>query len=200
MKVLGIACSGRKKGNSEILVQTALDKAQEEGADVELVTLAGKTISPCDGCLSCRKTGRCHIEDDMQDILTKLLEADGIVFGTPVYFWSLSAQAKILIDRTYVFSQGRKLRNKAAGVLVSERRSGASRAVAEFNAFFTIQKMMMVGWGVGPNVPEHNKRGSIKKQEEVMDEAEALGKAIVQYIQTREIPAHKEKGWEVDAE
>lgn len=103
MEILGTVCSPRTHGNTETLVQALLAKAQEEGAEIELVTLAGKTISPCDACESCRKTGKCHIKDDMQDIYTKRLEADGIIFSSPVYYWSVSAQAKALIDRTYAF-------------------------------------------------------------------------------------------------
>ena len=68
IKVLGICCSPRLHGNTEILVQESLAKAQGVGAEIELVRLAGKTIAPCDGCLSCRQTKVCRIKDDMQDI------------------------------------------------------------------------------------------------------------------------------------
>ena len=185
MKVLGIVCSPRLHGNTEILVQASLAKAQEEGAETELVTLAGKTISPCDGCASCHETGECHINDDMQDIYPKLLEADGIIFGTPVYFWSLTAQAKALIDRTFIFSAERKLRNKVAGVVVTEGRAGGVSAVAVFNGFFLLQQMIMVGEAIGFGGP---KEGAIKDDERGMARAEELGKSIVRYIQSGKIP------------
>ena len=82
MKILGIVCGPRLRGNTEIILQESLDAAQEEGAEIELVTLAGKTIMPCDSCLSCDETKECRIKDDMQDIYIELLEADGIIFGT----------------------------------------------------------------------------------------------------------------------
>ncbi len=186
MKVLGIVCSPRLHGNTEIMVQASLAKAQEEGAEIELVTLAGKTISPCDACYSCDKTGKCHIKDDMEDIYTKLLEADGIIFGTPVYYWSVSAQAKALIDRTFVFRTNRELRNKVAGVVVTKNRTGSISALAVFNGFFTIQKMIMVGRAVGLGSVE---KGGVKKDEEGMTEAESLGKIIVKYIQSHKIPS-----------
>jgi len=186
MKVLGIVCSPRLQGNTEILVQVSLAKAQEEGAEIELVTLAGKTISPCDACYSCRKTGECHIKDDMPDIYTKLLAADGIIFGTPVYYWSVSAQAKALIDRTFVFSVKRELRNKVVGVVVTLDRTGSTSALAVFNGFFTIQKMIMVGRAVGFGSQE---KGVVKKDERGMADAEALGETIVKYIQSHQIPS-----------
>jgi len=186
MKILGIVCSPRTHGNTEILVQASLAKAQEEGAEIELVPLAGKTIAPCDACYSCRKTGKCHIKDDMQDIYTKLLEADGIIFGTPVYYWSVSAQAKVLIDRTFLFSAKHELRNKAAGVVVTLERLGATSALAVFNSFFTLQQMIMVGRAIGIGGIE---KEEVKKDERGMTEAESLGETIVKYIQSHKIPS-----------
>ena len=78
MKILGIVCSPRIHGNTETLVQVALARASEEGAHTELVTLAEKIITPCDACCSCRTSGLCHIDDDMQAIYPKLLESDVI--------------------------------------------------------------------------------------------------------------------------
>ena len=184
MKVLGVVCSPRLHGNTEILVQASLAKAQEEGAEIELVTLARKAISPCDACASCIKTGKCHVRDDMQDIYSKLLEADGIIFGTPVYYWSVSAQAKALIDRTWVFRLKRNLRNKVVGVVVVQEVSGAVSALSVFTNFFTIQQMIMVGRAIGFGT----EKGEVRNDKRGMAEAEALGKTIVKYIQSHEIP------------
>ena len=97
MKVIGIVCSPRKGGNTEILVSRALEASGEFGAEeTELIRLSGKHIEPCDACLTCAQTAKCHINDDMQAIYPRLLEADGIIIGTPVYFWGITAQAKIL--------------------------------------------------------------------------------------------------------
>ncbi len=187
MKVLGIVCSGRVHGNTEILVQEALAKAQEAGAEVELVTLAAKTIAPCDGCLSCRATDECHIKDDMQGIYPKLLAADGIVFGSPVYFWNVSAQAKALMDRTYVFygrpgfKAGRRLRDKVAGVVVTTGRVGGVSVITAFSGFFNLHRMIMVGAAIGFGGHE---KGKIKEDERAMAEAAALGKAIVHRMRT----------------
>lgn len=187
VKVLGIVCSPRLRGNTEILVRESLAKAQEAGAEVELVTLAGKTIAPCDGCHSCFETKECRIKDDMQDIYPKLLAADGIILGTPVYFWSVSAQAKALMDRTYVLygrtevSAERRLRNKVAGAVVTTGREGGTSALSVFSGFFTLQRMIMVGGAMGLGGRE---KGKIRQDERVMAEAAALGRAIVRRIQS----------------
>ena len=99
MKILGLSCSPRKMGNTEILLGEALNGAKHEGVEVELFSVSGKEIKPCDGCGSCRKTGECHIKDDMQTVYPKLVEADGIIFGTPIYVYGMTTQAKAIIDR-----------------------------------------------------------------------------------------------------
>lgn len=179
MKILGIVCSPRPHGNTEILVQTALAKAEEQSAEIELVTLAGKNISPCDACYSCRQTGKCHIKDDMPNIYTKLSEADGIIFGTPVYYWNVTAQAKLLIDRTLVFSMNRELKDKAAGVVITMGRTGSTSALAGFNAFIALQRMVMVRYALAFGGEE---KGLVKKDERGIREAEGVGEAIAKYI------------------
>lgn len=184
MKVLGIVCSPRMHGNTEILVNASLATAQEEGAEIELVTLSGKVISPCDSCRSCEQTGKCHVNDDMQHIYAKLLEADGIVFGTPVYYWSVSAQAKALIDRTFVFRTKRNLTNKVVGVVIVQEIQGAIGALSTFNNFFTIQRMIMVGRAIGLGL----RKGDVRNDTKAMAEAKALGKVIVSYLRCHQIP------------
>jgi multimeric flavodoxin WrbA len=183
MKVLGISCSPRKDGNTEGLVQAALDKAKEEGAEVELFCLSGKTIQPCDACYACRRTGECHIKDDMQELYVKMWEADGLVFGTPVYFWNVSAQAKALIDRTFAYSAQRNLRNKPVGAVVAQGRDGSAGALASLYSFFTGHRMIIVGNAIGFG----NEKGSVKSNEQTMASAGAVGRAVVRYIKTGKI-------------
>jgi multimeric flavodoxin WrbA len=195
MKVLGIVCSPRLHGNTEILVRESLTTAQEAGAEVELLTLAGKTVAPCDGCLSCRETKECRIKDDMQAIYPKLLEADGIIFGTPVYFWTVSAQAKALMDRTLVLYGApgtggeRRLRNKVAGVIVTTGRTGGTSALTVFSGFINLHRMKMAGGAIGLADSE---KGKIREDARGMGEAAALGKVIV-----REIKSYEAKGRKV---
>jgi len=180
VKVLGISCSPRKGGNTETMVKAALDKAQSEGAEVEFLSLSGKTVSPCDGCLACRTTGQCHIDDDMQDIYDKLWKADGIIFGTPVYFWSVTAQAKALIDRTFAFSPEKNLRNKPAGAIIAQGRDGSTGALATLYNFFVGHRMITIGYAMGFG----SEKGSVKEDASAMTGAASLGKAITRYLNT----------------
>lgn len=179
MKVLGIVCSPRKGGNTEALVEEALAGAKDLGAEIEMVSVADKNIAPCDGCESCVTTGKCKVEDDMQVLYSQLLEADGIIFGTPVYYWGMAAQAKIVVDRTFLFRTGRPLTNKIAGVVAVARRRGVSETLGAFFNYFFIQGMTLAG-GVAAYA---GKRGEVKQNKSTMDEARELGKAMVKAIQ-----------------
>ena len=85
MKILGLSFSPRPQGNTDVLLNEVLNGARQEGAEVELLRACDKEIRPCDGCRACWETGECHIKDGMQEIYPKLLEADGIVLGAPIY-------------------------------------------------------------------------------------------------------------------
>ena len=84
--VVGISCSPRKNGNTEILVRQTLESAGNDGADIEFLRVADMKISPCDACWTCAETGQCHIEDDMQNLYPRLLHADGIVMAA-LFIW-----------------------------------------------------------------------------------------------------------------
>lgn len=99
-KVLIISSSPRRNGNSEILCDKFAEGAANEGHDVEKISLTEKKINYCAACLSCQKTGECIQNDDMAEILKKMVSADVIVMATPVYFYCMSGQIKTLIDRT----------------------------------------------------------------------------------------------------
>jgi len=99
LKVLGISSSPRAKGNTDLLAREALAGAESAGAEVSFFGLRSLNISPCTECDSCRETGSCRIEDDFQKVLSQMLEADRLIFATPVFFMSVTAQAKMLIDR-----------------------------------------------------------------------------------------------------
>lgn len=98
-KVLGISGSPRRDGNTELLLKEFLRGASASGHETELLLLSEFKISPCTSCDSCQKNGQCIIEDDMQSMYNKLLEADCIVFASPIYFGGVSAQLKSFIDR-----------------------------------------------------------------------------------------------------
>ena len=98
-KVLGISTSPRAGGNTDLLLKGALRGAESVGATPEYLTLRDYTFSPCVECNHCYRTGVCRIDDEFQEVFGKMLEADRIVFATPVFFMTVPAQAKMLIDR-----------------------------------------------------------------------------------------------------
>ncbi|MEX2705900.1 MAG: flavodoxin family protein [Candidatus Freyrarchaeum guaymaensis] len=187
MKVIGIVCSPRKGGNTEILVREALDRAKSLGATVELILTGDKVIEPCNGCDTCIRTEVCKIDDDMQEIYRKLVNADGIILGTPVYWINVSAQAKLLIDRTYaLLYTGQKLRNKVGGAIVAVRRVGGGQVLGYLYMFFTIHGMLIAGGTIGYGW----KKGDVVQGDgmlwKALDEARAVGESVVRLIKRME--------------
>lgn len=101
MNILVISSSPRKNGNSEVLCDRFIEGARGAGHNTEKIRLDELSISPCKACNACVKNHKCIINDDMAAVAKKMLAADIIVLATPVYFYSLCAQLKILIDRCY---------------------------------------------------------------------------------------------------
>lgn len=99
-KVLILSGSPRKDGNSDMLCNEFMRGAAESGNDAEKIRVAEKKIGFCTGCYACSGTGECAIKDDMAEIMQKMIDADVIVLASPVYFYSVDAQLKALIDRT----------------------------------------------------------------------------------------------------
>ena len=183
VKVLGVVCSPRLGGNTEILVGEALGGAKAKGADVELATLSGKQIRPCDHCGACYETGECHIKDDMEEIYKQILGADGVILGSPVYFWSVSAQAKSVIDRTYALRYpSLRLRDKIGGAIAVAGRRGQLEALTVINNFFLGQGMIPAGLGVDGRGSE---REEIREDNRAMEQAKSLGARIVELVTKR---------------
>ena len=175
MKVLGILCSSRKNGNTAVLLQEALTSAKDCGAETELLTTGDKSLKPCDGCYACSETGKCHIKDDMQEIYLKLLDADGIIWGTPVYFFSATAQAKIIIDRSYALYVDSKLINKVGGVIAVASSLGHTGVWQLFSTFFSVNHMLPTDFVSG----FAREKGAIRTDKHAMKAAGELGRQIV---------------------
>jgi multimeric flavodoxin WrbA len=180
LKVLGIICSARRGGNTEILVREALEGAKDTGANVELLKISEMKIAPCDGCMTCHQSGECRIKDDMQKIYEKLLAADGIILGSPVYFWSISGQAKPLMDRTYALRyRHHKLKNKVGGAIVVAGRRGSVSALSVINNFFLGHDMLVTGLGIAGY---GTKKGEVRKDEHALKSARSLGAQVTELI------------------
>ncbi|MHA1884974.1 MAG: flavodoxin family protein [Promethearchaeota archaeon] len=187
MKILAISCSPRKKGNTVILLEEMIKGAAEHGADTELFSVSGKDIRGCDACYSCIATGECHIKDDMQPLYDKLVEADGIVFGTPIHYYGMTAQAKAIMDRTFAMNQpGKNLGNKVGGVIVVAGSLGLIDALKDYYFFITLQRMLPANF-VAAYATD---KGNVRQREKGMEAAFKLGIEMVQLVDKKfEYPA-----------
>ena len=102
-KLLIIACSPRRQGNSDQMAQWAQEVAQEKGWSVETVYLRDLQFRACTECAACEKDGICHLKDDLQKIYPLILEAEKIILAAPIFFQSLGGLAKSMIDRMQCF-------------------------------------------------------------------------------------------------
>ena len=136
-KVLVISASPRKGGNSDLLCDALIRGAQEAGKLTEKISLRDKNLHPCNACEICLDNGGiCAQEDDMAEILATMIAADIIVMATPVYFYSMSAQIKMLIDRTY--ARYMEIRNKDFYFIVTaadSNRQALEIAIDGFSGF-----------------------------------------------------------------
>ncbi len=184
MKILGIVCSPRRGGNTEILVKEALEAAREAGGETELIIVADKNIAPCDGCGACEGDGICIIDDDMQEIYQQLELADGVIFGTPVYFVNVTAQAKAIMDRTYPLLRTGKLRGKVAAPIVVARRVGAGQVLSLMYSYFVGQRMIPSGGAIGYGREKGEVREGVGGTPvlSAVEEARAIGRNVVRQL------------------
>ncbi len=172
MKVLGISGSPRTGGNTELLVQTALQELRAEGLETEYVSLAGRQILPCTACGDCSHVERpmCTLGDaGFEGMVERFQEADGILVGSPVYFGSATPETMALLDRVGLVSlrNGRFLRRKVGAAIAVARRAGQNFTFAQLNYFFLINEMIIPGstyW----NIAIGRDKGEVAKDEEGM--------------------------------
>jgi multimeric flavodoxin WrbA len=176
LKILAISGSPREQGNTEILLNEALKGASQAGADVELFSVAGKTIGPCEACMTCRETGKCRIDDDMQDLYEKMLEADGIIFGTPIYLYAMTAQTKAMMDRSFALNHDQtSLANKVGGVVVVAASLGLLDAMKDIYFYFVSMQMLPANYVAAYG----NYKGEVKELSNCLEATRQLGKQMV---------------------
>jgi len=149
MKILGISGSPRKDGNTEILLREALNVAEQMDCDTLMFALSERQVAPCVACGGCFETGACVVQDEMQELSAIMGRADAIIFGSPVYFGSVSAQMKAVMDRTFSQLQQRSLKDKIAGILTVTRRVGAVQTKSLMNSFCIAHGMIVAGGAIG---------------------------------------------------
>ncbi len=157
MKVIAFNGSARKEGNTAILLNLVLDELKNEGVETELYSLAGKPIQGCIGCFKCfeKKNQRCNVEKDIvNECIEKMIDADGILLGSPTYFADVSASMKALIERAGMVGRANTdmYTRKAGAAVVAVRRAGAINVFNSLNYFFSISGMIIPGstyWNIG---------------------------------------------------
>jgi len=180
MKVVAFNGSARKDGNTAILLNRVLDELRAEGVETELVQLAGKEIRGCVACMKCfeNKNQRCSADKDvLNDCIARMLEADGILVGSPTYFADVSTETKALIDRAGMTARANDhmFKRKVGAAVVAARRAGSIHAFDSINHFFLIGQMIVPGsiyWNMGMGF----KKGDVESDREGLDTMKQLGR------------------------
>lgn len=154
MKVIAICGSPRREGNTEQFLRLALEVISGHGIETEFIPLAGKTIKPCTACMACLKENRCATRDDFDPVYRAMLEADGIIVGSPVYYSSATPELMALLDRAgYVAGKhGCLLSRKVGGPIAVARRAGQNFTVAQLMMWYMINGLIVPGstyWNIG---------------------------------------------------
>ena len=187
MKVLGIMGSPRIKGNTDLLLDEALKGAESQGAETEKLLIHNLKISGCREIYACLKDGNCVIKDDMENLYPKLLDADRLIIASPMFFYSVTAQLKAIIDRSqatwarkYVLKQempdsGRKGAFIAVGATRGEKLFDGSVLTIKyfFEAINTQYADELLIRGI-------DKQGEIKDHPTALKDAFELGKKLAQ--------------------
>jgi multimeric flavodoxin WrbA len=176
--------SPKKKGNSALLAKQVMDGAKAVGAKVESFYLHGMKIKPCTACDACRRKNQkdCILKDDMAPLYSKIRQADAIVMATPVYWFTVSAQTKLFMDRWYALGGGAgyPFKGKRFGIVLTYAdedpfRSGAVNALRTFEDALGYVGAEIVGMVYGSAC----KAGEIKKNKNLLKKAYQLGKDLV---------------------
>jgi multimeric flavodoxin WrbA len=179
MKVVALNGSARKDGNTAILINVVFDELKKEGVDTELIQLAGNPIAGCIACLKCfkNKNRRCAVEKDMlNDIIEKMLQADGIVLGSPTYFSDVSSGMRAFIERCGYVARANDymFKYKVGAGVVAVRRAGAIPAFNSLMLFLHYMQMMIPGSSYW-NIAIGRDPGEVLKDDEGIQTMKTLG-------------------------
>ena len=173
MRVILVNGSPKEKGCTYTALKEVEKQLNKNDIETEMFWIGNKPVSGCLGCGGCLKTGKCVIDDKVNEFLEKVEEADGFVFGSPVHFAASSGMLSSFMDRVF-YGRGKLFANKVASAVVSCRRGGATAAIDEINKYFLMTNMPIVSsqyWNmVHGNTPEE-----VLKDEEGMQTMRTLG-------------------------
>jgi multimeric flavodoxin WrbA len=180
MYVIGISGSPRKKGNTAILVNEVLKHIKGEK---KLISLADLDINPCRSCDRCWKEKiECVIDDDIRLIMRELEKCDAMILGSPCYFKSVSAQLKMLMDRTVSLHYKDALRNKIGAAVVTHDVGGWGGALVLHSIidFYNTHRIIYAGGIIGQGGEE---KQHVKKDKKALKRAKELAKRIIELKQ-----------------
>jgi multimeric flavodoxin WrbA len=173
MSVLYISGSPRRDSNTDHLLQ--ISRSITGG---ELIKLSEHDFEPCRSCWACQKTGMCVLDDAVtHSLIPKLLDADAVVMGSPVYFNNVSAQLKAFMDRTWCVRD--RLENRIGGAVVVGRRYGSESAITAIHSYFTKCQMIPANRGVSGIAFDS---GEIRRDDEACEATERLAHRILDLL------------------
>ncbi len=187
MKVIAINGSPRRDGNTAILIKEVFKVLENYGIETESIQLGNKPVHGCTACMKCREIqdGKCHIKNDHLNLcLQKMVEADGIIIGSPVYFADVTTEIKALIDVAgYVTrANGFTLKRKIGAAVIAVRRGGALHAFETINNFFLINQMIVPGSSYW-NFAFGRNPGEVVNDAEGMQTMQTLGENMAWLLQ-----------------
>jgi len=179
MKVVAFNGSPREKGNTALLIQTVFEELKKEGIKTELVQVGHKKVHSCTSCGKCKeeRDGRCHRKNKLlNECIEKMVGADGIIIGSPVYFSDVTPETKALIDvaGTVTRANGHLLKRKVGAGVIAVRRGGALHTFGSINNFFLINEMIVPGSSYWNFAMGHEK-GEVLNDEEGIKIMRTLG-------------------------
>jgi multimeric flavodoxin WrbA len=179
MKVIAFNGSARKNGNTATLITHVFEELNKEDIETEYISLAGIDIRGCMACAKCfeMQNKQCIIDDDVNELIKKMISANGIILGSPTYFADVSTETKALIDRAGMVAIANKqmLARKVGAAVIAVRRGGAVHAFDTINHFFFINQMIVPGstyWNFGIGL----QKGDVEEDEEGIRTMSNLGK------------------------
>jgi len=179
MQILGLMGGARKGGNTDILLDVALDEARNKGASTIKIALADKKIADCNGCLKCHETGECVFKDDMVEIYREMLAAQGIIWATPIYFWSMTGQTKTVMDRCYALLFPKlRLASKVAGLIMTAGGRGCMNTANVFHMYFNYNHMFFAEFASG-YAPD---KGAIKQNSMALNSTKEMVHQMISLI------------------
>ncbi len=192
MKVVAFNASPRPNGNTAILIRKVLSTLEAQGVETEFVQLGGQAIHGCTACGTCRKlqNKECKIVNDNVNLyIQKMIEADGIILGSPTYFSMMTPELKALIDRAgfVAMSNGGLFKRKLGAAVVAMRRAGAMPTFDGINHFFLISQMIVAGssyWNIGVGLQP----GDVENDEQGLAIMDTLGENMAWLLKQLNTP------------